>query len=82
MANTGTPSKEYPWIVISEEHPAFKDKKAAIRHVKREWAAQSAAQRDRHVLAQIQEFIDPDYDIKVIETPVNDGEEGEGEAKR
>ena len=68
--------------MISEEHPAFKDKKAAIRHVKREWAAQSAAQRDRHVLAKIHEFIDPDYDVKVIETPFNDGEEVEGEAKR
>ena len=79
MANTGTPSKEYPWIVISEGHSAFKDREAAIRHVKKQWASQSAAQRDRHVLAQIQEFIDPDYDVKVIETPVNDGE---GEAKR
>ena len=79
MANTGTPSRENPWIVVSENHPAFKNKKAAIRHVKKEWAAQSAAQRDRHVLAKINEFIDSDYDVKVIETPVVEAEEVEAE---
>jgi len=74
MANTG--SREYPWIVVSEDHPAFKDEKAAIRHVQRVWAGQPAAERDRHILAKIVDFIDPDYDVDVIVTPIDEDEDG------
>jgi hypothetical protein len=81
MANIGTPSQENPWIVVSEDHPAFRNESAAIRHIKKQWAAQSPAERDRHVLAKIQQFVDPDYDVKVIETPVVEAEEVEAEAK-
>ena len=68
MAIIGTPFAEYPWIVVSENHPAFKDEDAAKRYVKKQWAALTASQRDRFVLAKINKFFDPDYEVKIIET--------------
>ena len=66
MAITGTPSSENPYIVVPENFPAFKDEDAAKRYIKKNWAAVPAAQRERYVLAKV----DPDYDIKIIETPI------------
>jgi hypothetical protein len=70
MAITGTPSSENPYIVVPENFPAFKDEDAAKRYIKKNWAAVPAAQRERYVLAKVVEFVDPDYDIKIIETPI------------
>jgi hypothetical protein len=32
---TGTPSKHYPYVLVPEDHPAFRNKKAAIRNAKK-----------------------------------------------
>jgi acyl-CoA reductase-like NAD-dependent aldehyde dehydrogenase len=59
----GTPSREYKYILVREDHPAYRDWEAAIRAAKKEWAAQSAAERATYVLARAERLLEPDYGI-------------------
>jgi hypothetical protein len=72
---TGTPSNEYRYVLVPEDHPAFRNKKAAIRNAKKNWAAQQPAERIGYFIAKVESFIEPDYGIKVIETPISEVEE-------
>jgi hypothetical protein len=69
---TGTPSKEYPYVLVPEDHPAFRNKKAAIRNAKKNWAAQEPAERIGYFIAKVESFIEPDYGIEVAETPISE----------
>jgi hypothetical protein len=71
----GTPSKEYPYILVPEDHPAFRNKKAAIRDAKKRWAAQEPAERIGHFIAKVESYLEPDYEIKFTDTPISQMEE-------
>jgi hypothetical protein len=61
----GTPSKEYKYILVSEDCPAYRDWEAAKRAAKKEWAAQPAAERVVYVLARAERLLEPDYGVDV-----------------
>jgi hypothetical protein len=73
MGITGAPSKEYQWVLVPEDHPAFRDREAAERDLRKRWAAQTPAQRNRQVLAKVETYFDPDYDVKVAHISVQTG---------
>jgi len=67
---SATPSADYPWILVEENHPAFPDEKAAERYLKRKWANLPPGQRNGSFLARVKVYFEPDYDIEVHETPI------------
>ena len=77
-----TPSREYPFVLVSEDAPAFRDHRSAVRELKRQWAAQEPADRVGHFVAKVETYVEPDYEVKAEETPVNgDGKDKNGDGK-
>ena len=66
-----TPSREYPFVLVSEDAPAFRDHRSAVRELKRRWAAQEPADRVGHFVAKVETYVEPDYEVEAEETPVN-----------
>jgi hypothetical protein len=63
------------YILVPEDHPAFRNKKAAIRDAKKRWAAQEPAERIGHFIAKVESYLEPDYEIKFTDTPISQMEE-------
>jgi|GEM_PF-2073153 hypothetical protein len=80
-----TPSEDYPWVLVEENHPAFRDREAAERYLKRKWANLPPGQRNGSFLARVKVYFEPDYDIEVHPTPIDGGhshyESNEGKEK-
>jgi hypothetical protein len=70
-----TPSCEYPFVLVPEDHPAFRDHASAKRHLKKEWAAQQPAERVSYFLAKVECLVEPDYEIRVHQEPICPQEE-------
>jgi hypothetical protein len=70
----GTPSREYQYILVREDHPAFHNEAAAKRAAKKEWAAQPAGERVSYVLAKAAKLLEPDYGVDVHEEPLDKAE--------
>jgi hypothetical protein len=66
-----TPSREYPFVLVGEDAPAFRDHRSAVRELKRRWAAQEPADRVGHFVARVETYVEPDYEVEAEETPVN-----------
>jgi hypothetical protein len=77
MSIQKTPSREYPFVLVSEDALAFSDQRSAIRELKRRWAAQEPADRAGHFVAKVETYVEPDYEVDAEETPVN----GDGNGK-
>jgi hypothetical protein len=81
MAIKATPSCDYPFVLVPEDQPAFRDHASAKRELKRQWAAQEPADRSGYFLAKVEDFLEPDYGIEVHQEPVcppSPGGEGGG----
>lgn len=65
-----TPSCEYPFVLVPEDHPAFRDHASAKRYLKKQWAAQQPAQRVSYFLAKVECLVEPDYGIGVHQEPI------------
>jgi hypothetical protein len=77
-----TASREYPFVLVSEDSLAFRDHPSAVRELKRRWAAQEPADRVGHFVAKVETYVEPDYGVEAKETPVNgDGKDGDGKGK-
>ena len=66
----GTPSCEFPYVLIPEDYHAFRDKKAAERDAKRRWASQDPAQRNAFYFAKVISIFEPDYCVGLEETSI------------
>jgi hypothetical protein len=66
-----TASREYPFVLVSEDALAFRDHRSAVRELKRRWAAQEPADRVGHFVARVETYVEPDYGVEAEETPVN-----------
>jgi hypothetical protein len=73
-----TPSCEYPFILVPEDHPAFRDHASAKRYLQKTWAAQEPAERVSYFLAKVQDLCEPDYGIKVHQEPICPKDGGAG----
>jgi hypothetical protein len=71
---TEKPSKEYPFVYVGEDHAAFRSKRAAVRDIKRRWAAQDEAERNAYYIARVETFVEPEYDFDATATKVDNGE--------
>jgi hypothetical protein len=63
---TEKPSQEFPFVYVSEDHLAFRTKKAAVRDIKKRWAAQDEAERKAFYIANVETLVEPEYDFKAI----------------
>jgi hypothetical protein len=68
---TGTPSREYAFVVISEDDTAYRSKEDAERGLKRKWAPQAPGERVGYFIAKIVSYFEPEYDFEVHETPMD-----------
>jgi len=81
MAIKATPSCEYPFILVPENHPAFRDHASAKRELKRQWAGQEPSDRICYFLAKVEHFVEPDYGIEVHQEPVCPPDDEDTEAE-
>jgi hypothetical protein len=70
MAMKATPSDEFPFVLVPEDTPAFRDRRSAIRELKKTWAAERAADRVGYFIARVESFVEADYEVQANETPI------------
>ena len=70
MPIKATPSWDYPFVLVSEECPAYRDHASAIRELKKKWAAQEKAERVGYFIARVETYVEPDYEVRACEAPV------------
>jgi hypothetical protein len=61
--SAGTPSEDYQYVLIDEDHAAFRDPQAAKREANRRYAAQTPAQRGVWYIAKVTSYVEPDYGL-------------------
>ena len=71
MPITEQPSSEYPFVLIPEDQPAFRDPGSAIRALKKQWAAQTPAERVGYFICRVVGYVEADYEVDAHETPIN-----------